>query len=236
MSDKHSAQQNSEQAESHNKRGTNHEPYTSKANTPSLEALYQARKARVKSPAGVKSHFDNAASPTRYAFANMIESLSARIKTTATFAAVAVAILVISYHQYVPNSSYLVQANQPAMTAKYTSVQVHILDSEVAEPTSQRTFNYSKAKQDMLSQQASRIDYTQIARVVNFEESAQLVTCNEELIEISKQALTMLLSADKASSTAQPPTLLEGELMALTFSESGYILDIHRAVVGEQCG
>ena len=78
-------------------------------------------------------------------------------------------------------------------------------------------------------------------RVLNYEGSLQLVNCENELIEISRQALAILLSPEteqsenKRNTDKTEPLFKKGQLMALTFNNEGYILDIHKTTQAAKC-
>lgn len=215
---------------------TNSEGEKREKSNSNIEALYQARKEKVKAP---KINFDNAGftkSPSRLnVIYEVFDALTMHFKTTAIFASLALALLVISYQQYIAKGIGISDMNSMNAHRQYVNVQMHTLETESLATENMRVFNYNKANRALLAQKSEQNKHLQVVRVLNYEGSLQLVNCNDELIEISQRALALLYSPEIESIQAARPAFKPDELMALTFDQDGYILAIKRSAQSNQC-
>lgn len=233
-----------------------------------IEALYQARKKRHLAPVADKTAIIERAhhNKPRSFFGNIADALGTHLKLSAVYATLAIAAVVIGLQSMRHDRPPLL--NEP-LTIRYTTVERHSMDTETidegfkqqlaATRPASKLFQYNRRRHEILIEQAKNIQNQQLLRVISQDSGLALVNCDDELIEISNQALAMLvtdnsslasssalsaarsaeLSSEHASSSLPSSELSnrfkQGELLALTFDANGYIVAIQRSAKTQQC-
>ena len=150
----------------------------------------------------------------------------------------------------------------PESKIVYTNVQVHSLKTENEDATAinnaeretgqnieqekstgayttHARFLYTKAKIQMQKQQSIILANRELLKVVNQDAALQLVNCQNELIEVSKEALAYLanqqVNAEPGSAASQSINFNEGQLLAVSFDTNGYIINIGVSGEVKQC-
>jgi hypothetical protein len=136
-------------------------------------------------------------------------------------------------------AEYAIHQNKRVFERLYTQLSddlFHLQSEQLASAETANTlFQYNKARHDMLMNQAMQIEHQQVLRVISSDDGLQLVSCKDELLEISSQALAMLISAGPAESIPKGADFTEGQLLAISFDANGYILHIDPTEQSKQC-
>ncbi|WP_371195514.1 hypothetical protein [Glaciecola sp. SC05] len=202
----------------------------------SLTTLYQARKKRHHAPVSHKqSILDKAAANLqRPIMATIAQALTAHLQRSVVYASLAIAVVIVGV-QSMQNEIPAI-GNEP-ITISYRSIQIHSLESEQLAVTdnAKNLFQYNEERHKALVEQAQQIEQQQVLRVIKQDSELQLVNCNDELIEISKQALAMLVASDFPLINPSNKRFNEGQLLAITFDQNGYILHIDDTAQTKQC-
>lgn len=156
-----------------------------------------------------------------------IMSFKSYLSLAATIFTIAISLIIVDAQmQSTQDSKELSLANEP-----YISVELHVLSSreELSINTQQKMIEVQY--QDL---QKAKLDDHQVrfAKVLEFNEDLALLTCDKELIKISKPVLDILFKSDQTLASK----LSKGQTLALDSTYQGTILALRTYTSEKQCG
>ncbi|WP_395344731.1 hypothetical protein PN836_008195 [Ningiella sp. W23] len=209
--------------------------------------LYQARKARNKAPNSHKVQVIEQAKNKPGLFRDLLTSVINFVHETyihqtkfiAGTVACALALFLITvqghFIHYFGTGAAGDSAYAQSPYSHYRTVEIHVLEGESGNSETAQRFSYSDAKQAFLSRQVFMQKHQELVRVVDTNDGLQLVNCDDKLIDISTQALALIYdTVTSEKEERQQTALTQGQLMAITFSDDGYILGVAKVTSAHQ--
>ena len=190
-----------------------------------LAKLYQARKRRNPSPADIKDAMLAASQKPKQSPWWQFE-LGAYAQFASVFAALVVAIYVIGYQLIDKELSI---ANAPTSDIEIQDVQIHIMKTDLLPTNEKNRRLYDQAYKEYAGNKLHLDIHRQtVARVISQQHSdtnaLKLLTCEDTLLSISKDVLALFLPAAPETT----PRFKEGQMLALSFDDNGYIIGIEK--------
>lgn len=193
-----------------------------------LSTKYQQRKQRHQSPAEIKAKMLAAAEVPKKAWWHI--DLGPYVQVATLCSALVIAVYVIGF-QILDREASL--AYKPSNTIEYQTVQLHVMESEnleLALTNESNRVNYNLAYAEYINNKLNLdIHHQTIVRVLsntqNNDEVLQLITCDDELVNISKEVLNILVPDNSNERLG----LSEGQILALNFDAKGLIIGINQS-------
>ena len=193
-----------------------------------LRAKYQQRKRQHPSPVEIKAHMLDAATVPKKAWWHV--DLGPYVQVATLCSALVIAVYVIGF-QILDRGAAL--ANNPSNIIDYQTVQLHVMESEnlvLARTNESNRVSYNRAYAEYVKNKINLdIHHQTIVRVLsntqNNDNILQLITCDDELVNISKEVLNILVPEN----TEERLGLSEGQMLALNFNAKGLIIGIDQS-------
>lgn len=200
---------------------------TNKISDDDLSAKYQQRKQQYQSPTEIKTKMLAAAVEPKKAWWHI--DLGPYVQVATLCSALVIAVYVIGF-QILDKEVSL--ANNPNSSIEYQTVQLHVMESEnlgLAQVNESNRVNYNRAYAEYVNNKLNLdIHHQTIVRVLsntqNSDTVLQLITCDDELVNISKEVLNILIP----DNSDERLSLSEGQMLALNFNSEGLIIGIRQ--------
>lgn len=196
-----------------------------------LAHLYQQRKRQHKAPneqqAILMARLEQLSRGPKY-----VKWPNVRYYTSIAASVFAIALMVIVFS--LPNSQHSVQK----YSQSFVSVELHVLEDENFSPRQYASNNnyrevlYNQAKQDYLASQQQQLTRRLVyAKVLDSDTGLALLTCNNELLQISHSVVDKVL----VNRNKSPITFSQGQVFELTLNNQGNIIDIEAKRTDKIC-
>jgi hypothetical protein len=224
-----------------------------------IDALYQSRKRRYQSPDAIKTEMLNKlahSQPQQTPWWKVDFSQYFKISALAITGALAFLVVSMQLINQQQKNTELVSLSPN----DYLSIQFHVLDGSdtpnnlpaqstntphgvlannessnnlpIANNATQRKINYQQALDGLETKQTERVLHHQTyASVVKSDSGLSLITCEQELIQISQEVMDLLFPGK----TKKSIDFESGNMIALGFDDNGHIIEMREQVLKSQC-
>lgn len=147
------------------------------------------------------------------------------IQAATICSALMIAVYVISFQILDKEINLARKANTPA---SFQSVQLHVLESENITENESHRINYKRAYREYVNNKMQlNVHHQTVAKVIlngeNKQSHLQLVTCDNDLLNISREVLDLLVPR-----AFDEGRFYEGQMLALSFDLNGLIINIDK--------
>jgi hypothetical protein len=235
----------------HNGNKTNESAEQSGPNSIDLDSLYAKRKANHQAPADLKqsvfASVDEANKDAAPWWHFNLSNYTSFAKLGALTACLAILVLVVGVQMIGNQLEYQNQpyANKPNTALVYRSIQIHVInhgedDSAtsstalqdpqvlIANSKEQRVIYRREFNQLLAEQKTLATQKQSIAQVLQYNGDLQLLTCQNDLLNITEEVVNLLEPNSAAGFS-------EGQMLALRFDDNGHIIDMQVNSGQTQC-